>query len=32
VYHRSKSSSQLPPDPSTQFTSIEDFSSLMIGL
>ncbi|HJR76482.1 MAG TPA: HAD-IA family hydrolase [Nitrospiraceae bacterium] len=32
VYHRSKSSSQLPPDPSAQFTSIEDFSSLMSGL
>lgn len=32
MYHRSKSSSQLPPDPSAQFTSIEDFSPLMAGL
>ncbi|HEX2056276.1 MAG TPA: HAD-IA family hydrolase [Nitrospiraceae bacterium] len=32
VYHRSKSSSQLPPDPSAQFHSIEDFSPLMAGL
>jgi len=32
LYHRSKSSSELPPAPSAQFTSIEDFSPLMIGL
>lgn len=32
MYHRSKSSSRLPPDPSAQFTSIEDFSALMVGL
>ena len=32
MYHRSKSSSRLPPDPSAQFTSIEDFSPLMAGL
>jgi HAD superfamily hydrolase (TIGR01509 family) len=32
VFHRSKSSSQLPPAPSAQFTSIEDFSPLMTGL
>jgi putative hydrolase of the HAD superfamily len=32
MYHRSKSSSKLPPDPSAQFTSIEDFSPLMDGL
>jgi putative hydrolase of the HAD superfamily len=32
LYHRSKSSSQLPPVASARFTSIEDFSSLMIEL
>jgi putative hydrolase of the HAD superfamily len=29
VYHRSKSSSQLPPQPSSRFPSIEDFHVLM---
>jgi GMP/IMP 5'-nucleotidase len=32
LYHRSKSSSQLPAAPSAQFTSIESFSLLMTGL